>query len=163
MSKFRITFSASAFIGVVLAVEAKDEDDAEQIGLDLLASQDFTDELEGFSELFAVDEHALGGYLDQRAKDRADLPPAIKLVKTIDVQLDDGGFEVLDTTEEEPSDQPEIDTTPPWPTTEQTLRAAWDEKGVPKEEQDAILASIAEKAKAGAKVGPFTIPQPEDF
>ncbi|MBI5297939.1 MAG: hypothetical protein HY869_20885 [Chloroflexi bacterium] len=38
------------------------------------------------------------------------------------------------------------------------LRAIWNAKGIPKEQQDAILADIEAKARPGAKIGPFTIP-----
>lgn len=37
------------------------------------------------------------------------------------------------------------------------LRALWTEKGVPKERQEALIRQVAEKAKPGAMVGPFTI------
>jgi len=42
---------------------------------------------------------------------------------------------------------------------EDTLRSLWNEEGVPKERQDEILADIAAKAKPGAFVGPFRIPE----
>ncbi|GLR55188.1 zincin-like metallopeptidase domain-containing protein [Shinella yambaruensis] len=38
------------------------------------------------------------------------------------------------------------------------LRALWDSQGVPKEQQDALIAEIIEKARPGASVGPFIIP-----
>jgi hypothetical protein len=41
---------------------------------------------------------------------------------------------------------------------EKRLRAIWNAKGIPKEQQDAILADIEAKARPGAKIGPFTIP-----
>jgi hypothetical protein len=43
------------------------------------------------------------------------------------------------------------------PDPESTLRAMWDAKGVPKEQQDTIIADVTAKVQAGAKIGPFTI------
>ena len=37
------------------------------------------------------------------------------------------------------------------------IRECWSAWGIPKEVQDDILQELAEKAKPGAKVGPFTI------
>lgn len=45
------------------------------------------------------------------------------------------------------------------PDPEKALRALWDKQGVPKEKQDALVKEVEEKAKPGAKVGPFTIGQ----
>lgn len=45
---------------------------------------------------------------------------------------------------------------------EAELRAMWNEKGVPKERQDELIAQIAGKAKPGAKVGPFTVLAPKE-
>jgi hypothetical protein len=39
------------------------------------------------------------------------------------------------------------------------LRALWAKRGVPKERQEEILREVAEKAKPGAQVGPFKIPE----
>ena len=41
---------------------------------------------------------------------------------------------------------------------EAALRAFWDEKGVPKDQQDALIAAVAEKSAPGAQVGPFRVP-----
>lgn len=42
---------------------------------------------------------------------------------------------------------------------EAAIRALWDEQGVPKERQDELIAQIQAKAKPGAYVGPFKIPE----
>ena len=42
---------------------------------------------------------------------------------------------------------------------EKELRERWTAKGVPKEKQDAIIKEVEEKAKPGAIVGPFQIPE----
>jgi hypothetical protein len=39
---------------------------------------------------------------------------------------------------------------------EQKLRALWNSQGVLKEEQDQLIAEVAEKAQPGAQIGPFT-------
>jgi hypothetical protein len=44
------------------------------------------------------------------------------------------------------------------PNPEADLRRIWNEQGVPKEKQDAILADTIAKAQPGAMVGPFQIP-----
>jgi DNA polymerase III delta prime subunit len=40
---------------------------------------------------------------------------------------------------------------------EEKLRTYYNEQGIPKERQDAIIAEITAKARPGARVGPFTI------
>jgi hypothetical protein len=42
---------------------------------------------------------------------------------------------------------------------EKELRALWDKWGIPKEKQDEIIREAEEKAKPGAMVGPFKIPE----
>ncbi|WP_157033316.1 hypothetical protein [Loktanella sp. S4079] len=42
---------------------------------------------------------------------------------------------------------------------EKELRALWTEQGVPQQRQDELIREIYSKAKAGARVGPFTIPE----
>jgi len=42
---------------------------------------------------------------------------------------------------------------------EQKLRDSWNARGVPKERQDEVLRNVEEKAKPGAMVGPFKIPE----
>lgn len=42
---------------------------------------------------------------------------------------------------------------------ETSLRDKWTREGVPRERQDAIIKDIEEKAKPGAWVGPFQIPE----
>ena len=39
------------------------------------------------------------------------------------------------------------------------IRECWSSWGIPKEIQDDLLNELSEKAKPGAKVGPFTIPE----
>ena len=41
---------------------------------------------------------------------------------------------------------------------EQVLRTLWDAQGVPKEEQDRLIADVTAKAQPGAQVGPFRLP-----
>ncbi len=45
------------------------------------------------------------------------------------------------------------------PDPEKELRAYWTSKGVPKERQDEIIREVEDKAKPGAMVGPFRIPE----
>ena len=42
---------------------------------------------------------------------------------------------------------------------ERELRESWDKRGIPKERQDEILKDLEEKAKPGAQIGPFRIPE----
>jgi len=51
----------------------------------------------------------------------------------------------------------------PLPGPEDQLRSFWNEKGIPVEEQDRILAEIDAKAQPGALVGPFVIGQNPDM
>lgn len=44
---------------------------------------------------------------------------------------------------------------------EAKLRAIWQAQGVNKERQDQLIAEIEEKAKPGAQIGPFFLPDPE--
>lgn len=60
------------------------------------------------------------------------------------------------------ADQKKQDTKPSTQELESELRSLWTEQGVPKERQDALIAQIAEKAKPGAKVGPFYIAGSQD-
>jgi hypothetical protein len=40
---------------------------------------------------------------------------------------------------------------------EKELRELWTRQGVPQERQDEIIRDIEEKAKPGAKIGPFIL------
>lgn len=65
------------------------------------------------------------------------------IAKVFDVKDDDGKITTIDL-----QDDPEKE-----------LRILWDLLGVPKKRQDAIIREIKEKAKPGATVGPFKIPE----
>jgi len=42
---------------------------------------------------------------------------------------------------------------------ESDLREMWSKRGIPKERQDELLKDVEEKAKPGAWIGPFQIPE----